>query len=61
MGKIEAREAEVWKLAGLVDAGALRRMEGMLVRMADQAAFSARKMEEEKRVELLRWPSVVPY
>ena len=61
MAKVRAREDELLKLASLGDSQVLRSMEGALVRVADQAAASARRLDEKMRVKLLRWLSAVPY
>ncbi|KAJ9263161.1 hypothetical protein DTO195F2_3139 [Paecilomyces variotii] len=59
--QILARDAEVFKLASLADAGRLINIEAQVLRMADLSLVAQKQVEEKLYVDVLRWLSTVEY
>lgn len=59
--QILARDAEMFKLASLVDADRLVHIEAQVLRIADLSLVAKKQVEEKLCVDLLRWLSTVEY
>ncbi|KAJ9405424.1 hypothetical protein DTO045G8_6827 [Paecilomyces variotii] len=59
--QILARDAEVFKLASLADAGRLINIEAQVLRMADLSLVAQKQVEDKLYVDVLRWLSTVEY
>lgn len=61
MQRILKREDEVAKLTKLKDTERLHSLETSLVRLVDQASISNQILDDERRVQMIRWLSTSPY
>jgi ankyrin repeat protein len=61
MKDILAAEAEVLKIAGLIDSERVLNLETQVLRLADFTIASKRTVEEQEYLDILSWLSRVPY
>jgi ankyrin repeat protein/predicted nucleic acid-binding protein len=61
MKDLSTAEAEILKIAGLIDSERLLNLNTQFIRLADYANTTTKAMEEQEYLEILNWLSRVPY